>query len=69
MKTKEELDALKEEVDAVRKKLRELTPDELDTVVGGGKDGSIFDNKDPYNEKEIHIYENKTDQVFIPEIR
>ena len=69
MKTKDELDALKEEVDAVRKKLRELTPDELDTVVGGGKYDGIFDNKDPYHEKEIHNYENKTDRVFIPEVR
>ena len=34
-KTKEELDALKEEVEAVNEKLNELTPEELETVNGG----------------------------------
>ena len=34
-KTKEELDALKEEVVAVNKKLQELTPEELAQVSGG----------------------------------
>ena len=36
MKTKEELDALKEEVEAVSKKLQELTPEEIAQVSGGG---------------------------------
>ena len=45
MKTKEELNALKEEVENVRKKLAELTEDELAQVTGGldfpsGGDGS-----------------------------
>ena len=35
MKTKEELNALKEEVENVRKKLAELTEDELEQVTGG----------------------------------
>ena len=35
MKTKEELNALKEEVETVSKKLHELTDDELDNVTGG----------------------------------
>lgn len=35
MKTKEELNALKAEVDALNQKLAELTEDELDQVVGG----------------------------------
>ena len=35
MKTKEELNALKAEVENLNKKLRELTPDELKLVVGG----------------------------------
>ena len=35
MKTKEELDALKEEVEAMNKKLRPLTEDELEQVAGG----------------------------------
>ena len=35
-KTKEELDALKEEVEAVNEKLQELTPEEIAQVNGGG---------------------------------
>ena len=35
MKTKEELNALKEEVEAVNKKLAELTEEELEQVSGG----------------------------------
>ena len=35
MKTKEELAAIKEEVEALNKKLAELTDDELAQVVGG----------------------------------
>ena len=35
MKTKEELDALKEEVETMGKKLRELTEEELAEVTGG----------------------------------
>ena len=38
-KTKEELDALKEEVEAVNEKLSELTPEELEQVNGGAKGG------------------------------
>ena len=35
MKTKEELNALKEEVEAVSRKLNELTDEELEQVTGG----------------------------------
>ena len=35
MKTKEELNALKEEVETVNKKLKELTEEELEQVFGG----------------------------------
>lgn len=35
MKTKEELNAIKEEVEAINKKLKELTEDELKEVIGG----------------------------------
>ena len=35
MKTKEELNALKEEVEALNKKLAELTDEELAQIVGG----------------------------------
>ena len=34
-KSKEELDALKEEVETVNGKLQELTPEELEQVTGG----------------------------------
>ena len=34
-KTKEELNAIKEEVETVNKKLHELTPEELEQVTGG----------------------------------
>ena len=36
MKTKEELNALKEEVETLNKKLAELTEEELEQVSGGG---------------------------------
>ena len=35
MKTKEELNALKEEVEALNRKLHELTDEELEQVAGG----------------------------------
>ena len=35
MKSKEELDALKEEVEAVNEKLQELTPEEIAQISGG----------------------------------
>ena len=38
MKTKEELNALKEEVETVNKKLAELTEEELEQVSGGYPD-------------------------------
>ena len=37
MKTKEELNALKEEVEALNRKLHELTEEELAQVTGGGR--------------------------------
>ena len=41
MKTKEELNALKEEAEAVNKKLAELTDEELAIVTGGIETWSI----------------------------
>ena len=35
MKTKEELDAIKEEINKVNEKICELTPEELEQVTGG----------------------------------
>ena len=46
MKTEEELNALKNEVEALNTKLTELTEDELKQVVGGGTDIDI--RKDLY---------------------
>ena len=43
MKTKEELEALKEKVQTLKSELRELTPEELRQVTGGiGGDSMIF---------------------------
>ena len=45
MKTKEELNKLKEEVEAVNDKLRELTPEEMEMVTGGNC-GQYYNNTD-----------------------
>ena len=47
MKTKEELNALKEEVEALNKKLAELTEEELAQVSGGFEPGSYSKVKIP----------------------
>ena len=44
MKTKEELNALKEEVETLNKKLAELSEDELKQVSGGVSESGILDN-------------------------
>ena len=44
MKTREELNALKEEVEAVSRKLRELTDEELAQIVGGGTIQDVSSN-------------------------
>ena len=41
-KTKEELNALKKEVEAVNEKLQELTPEELEQISGGTLSDSIY---------------------------
>ena len=46
MKTKEELNALKEEVKTLNKKLAELTEDELKQVSGGAAGSVQFFNED-----------------------
>ena len=43
MKTKEELNALKEEVETLNKKLHELTDEELEQVTGGVDFGGLGD--------------------------
>ena len=46
-KTKEELDALKEEINKVNEKICELTPEELEQVTGGINPPTMFDNSVP----------------------
>ena len=41
-KSNEELNKLKEEVEAVNEKLQELTPEELEQISGGTLSGSIY---------------------------
>ena len=56
MKTYEELNALREEVEALKKKLAELTEDELAQVTGGvGSGDTVPGSGDP---KEFHVYKN-----------
>ena len=43
MKTKEELKAIKEEVEALRRKLAELSDEELEQVSGGAYIKDIYD--------------------------
>ena len=45
MKTKEELNALKEEVETVNKKLAELTEEELAQVTGGRIPADKYDSE------------------------
>ena len=47
MKTKEELNALKEEVETVSRKLHELTEEELEQVTGGFDPGSYEISQTP----------------------
>ena len=57
MKTKEELNALKEEVETVSKKLHELTEDELAQVPGGsiGRMDNVFEGSAAVSlEKEMN---------------
>ena len=46
MKTKEELNAIKEEVEAVNEKLAELTPEEIAQVSGGRGHGVDYRGRD-----------------------
>lgn len=65
MKTKEELNALKEEVETLNKKLAELSEDELKLVTGGT---GMFDVPDADRDQqyEYRIYENPTERDFRP---
>ena len=56
MKTKEELNALKEEVEAVSRKLHELTEEELKHVTGGVASGIDESYYDPYSQPGIFCW-------------
>lgn len=70
MQTKEELNALRNEVEALNKKLAELSEDEMKEVVGGGLDEWV-----DRHWKNIKDYEKNTKPPIhilpdpIPEIR
>ncbi len=63
MKTKEELNALKNEVEAMGSKLSELSEDELKNVFGGSEDNFRLEETDDQNdtghglEDREHIFE------------
>ena len=71
MKTKEELEALKKELDDVNKKLHELTEEELKQVTGGSDfnmdDFSVTESDKQY---EQHFYDDPSSEVsrkkFLP---
>lgn len=52
MKTEEELKALKEEFEALNKKLAELSEEELKQISGGIANGRRYWNKDKDEEKQ-----------------
>ena len=55
MKTKEELDALKQEVEALNAKLTALSEDELAQVAGGNTGGDGEDQSDGNSEPHRYI--------------
>ena len=48
MKTKEELNALKKEIEDLNEKFRELTPEELKEVTGG-KGDKVLQEAEPFS--------------------
>ena len=58
MKTKEELKELREEYDALTKKMKELTEEELEELTGGAAFDDIFKKEEGPGEGryEIHVY-------------
>ena len=66
MKTREELIALKSEVETLKGKLRELNEDELRLVVGG-IDAEFFID-DQSGNKEFHLYDGTVERNFTPKL-
>ena len=61
MKTKEELNALKEEVETLNEKLHELTEEELEQVLGGFEPGSYAQIRLPTYAIDEHKNEQQRD--------
>ena len=66
MKTKEELNAIKEEVKALNVKLAELTDEELAQVFGGA---TIFTPEKDKSQKEFNIYNIDERKEFEPNFK
>lgn len=77
MKTKEELNELKEKIETLNRKLAELTDEELEQVIGGvtvpfaspkQEGGNLyseyFDVDNTTQQMDIHIYKNTTNDDF-----
>lgn len=56
MKTAEELKAIKAEYESLKKKLSELTEEEMSQITGGTSGGFLFDVPDETKQYEIHVY-------------
>lgn len=65
MKTKEELNTLRNELEGLKRKLAELTEDELQMVTGGT---GMFDVPDAGSEKqyEHNFYDGSVKHDFLP---
>ena len=65
MKTAEELSTIKAEYESMKKKLSELTEEEMNLVTGGSDEitWKLPDGKDP-KQYDIHIYTTDTDKKF-----
>ena len=69
MKTKEELNALKKEVETLRKKLAELTEDELKQVAGGWNWGDNWGDEGYFGEDRKNTLENKLKQPLRDQLK
>ena len=56
MKSAEELKAIKAEYESLKKKLSELTEEEMSQITGGTSSGFSFDIPDETKQYEIHVY-------------
>lgn len=59
MKTKEELNAFRNEVEALSAKLAELKEEEMEQIVGGDSDGFVWKKPEGLEQYEFHFYSIK----------